>query len=68
MAAKREVERAEQEIEQAEKRLDELEQQLERVRKEAEDAQRDLRKRGSPPESLQVSKEVNEGPHYPGLG
>jgi hypothetical protein len=67
MPAKPEVEQAEQEIAQAEKRLDELEKQLERVRKEAEDALKDLRKRGSAPEALQVPED-NEGPHYPGLG
>jgi hypothetical protein len=59
---------AEQKIEAAEKRLDELEQQIERAGKKAEHALEDLRERSSPPETLHIPEDMNQGPHYPGLG
>jgi len=52
----------EREIEQAEKRLDEQEQRIERAGQEAEHALKELRTKGSAPETLQTSESPDEEP------
>jgi hypothetical protein len=58
----------ERQLQQTENRLDELQRQLEHARDRAEQAEKNLRKHGSPPESMQISEGSDERPHRPGQG
>jgi hypothetical protein len=52
----------------ARKRLEEIEQQADHLVKKLEKDLEELKKHGSPPESMSLPEDFNKGPHWPGLG